>query len=128
MPRISAEPASPVPVVAPADVRTPAVENLVAQYVQAVQDVEVGAAFQRAMAARTNGDFAALHREMSALAEKGYPKAQFRMGWIHERGIGVPQDYAKARAWYAKAVRAGAGCRKELRQGGGILPARHPRR
>ncbi len=107
MPPVSAEPVSPVPVVAPADVRTPAVENLVAQYVQAVQDVEVGAAFQRAMAARINGDFAALHREMSVLAEKGYPKAQFRMGWLHERGIGVPQDYAKARAWYAKAMANG---------------------
>lgn len=107
IPRISAEPVSSVPVVAPADANTPAVENLVAQYVQAVQDVEVGAAFQRAMAARINGDFAALHREMSALAEKGYPKAQFRMGWLYERGIGVPQDYAKARSWYAKAMANG---------------------
>ncbi len=107
MPPISAEPVSPVPVVAPADANTPTVEDMVAQYVQAVQDVEVGAAFQRAMAARINGDFAALNREMSALAEKGYPKAQFRMGWIHERGIGVPQDYAKARTWYAKAMANG---------------------
>jgi len=107
MPPVSAKPVSPVPVVAPADVKTPAVENLIARYVQAVQDVDVGAAFQRAMAARINGDFAALNREMGALAEKGYPKAQFRMGWIHERGIGVPQDYAKARMWYAKAMANG---------------------
>lgn len=107
MPPVSAEPVPPVPVVASADTDAPTAENLVAQYVQAVQDVEVGAAFQRAMAARINGDFAALNREMSALAERGYPKAQFRMGWIHERGIGVPQDYAKARTWYAKAMANG---------------------
>jgi len=83
------------PAMAPAVVSAPAVDDLVARYVQAVQDVEVGAAFQRAMAARMNGDFAALFREMSALAEKGYAKAQFRMGWIYERGIGVAQDYSR---------------------------------
>lgn len=82
-------------------------EKLVTQYVKAVQNVEVGEAFQRAMAARINGDFAALFREMSALAEKGYAKAQFRMGWIYERGIGIPQDYARAREWYAKAMANG---------------------
>jgi TPR repeat protein len=96
------------PAMAPAVVSAPAVDDLVARYVQAVQDVEVGAAFQRAMAARMNGDFAALFREMSALAEKGYAKAQFRMGWIYERGIGVAQDYSEARVWYAKAMANGA--------------------
>lgn len=98
-------PASPVPDVAPAAAASAG--NLVAQYEKAVQGVEVGAAFQRAMAARINGDFAALFREMSALAEKGYTKAQFRMGWIYEHGIGVPQDYLKAREWYAKAMANG---------------------
>jgi TPR repeat protein len=92
---------------APAVVSAPGVDNLVAQYVKAVQGVEVGAAFQHAMAARMNGDFAALFREMSPLAEKGYAKAQFRMGWIYERGIGAPQDYSKARVWYAKAMANG---------------------
>lgn len=81
--------------------------NLEAQYVKAVQGVEVGAAMQRAMSARMNGDFAAMLREMSPLAEKGYGKAQFRIGWLYERGAGVPQDYAKAREWYAKAMANG---------------------
>ena len=85
----------------------PGAANLVAQYAKAVQGVEVGAASQRAMSARMNGDFAALLREMSPLAEKGYAKAQFRMGLIYERGIGVPQDYSQAREWYAKAMANG---------------------
>jgi TPR repeat protein len=101
-------PQSPEPVVpATAPVVAPSVASLTAQYVQAVQDVEVGAAFQRALAARMRGDFGALLREMSALAEKGYAQAQFRMGWLHERGVGVAQDFVKAREWYAKAMANG---------------------
>ncbi len=91
----------------PAPASAPSVAVLTAQYVKAVQGVEVGAAFQRAMAARLNGDFDSLFREMSALAEKGYSQAQFRLGWIYERGIGVAQDFAKAREWYAKAMANG---------------------
>jgi TPR repeat protein len=94
-----------VPVTVP--VVAPTVASLTAQYVQAVQDVEVGAAFQRALAARMRGDFGALLREMSMLAEKGYASAQFRMGWLYERGVGVAQDFVKAREWYAKAMANG---------------------
>jgi len=99
--------AATVPVALPIVANEPDVDVLAAQYVRAVQDVEVGAAFQRAMAARLNGDFVSLSREMSALAEKGYAKAQFRMGWLYEQGVGVPQDYTKAREWYAKAMANG---------------------
>ena len=96
-----------VPAISIKPAPVPESDKLVAQYVKAVQGVEVGVAFQRALAARINGDFAALYREMSALAEKGYTKAQLRMGWINERGLGVPQDFAKAREWYAKAIANG---------------------
>jgi TPR repeat protein len=98
-------PQSPEPVVV--TVVTPSIESLTAQYVQAVQDVEVGAVFQRALAARMRGDFGALLREMNVLAEKGYAQAQFRVGWLYERGVGVAQDFVKAREWYAKAMANG---------------------
>ncbi len=98
-------PTPPEPVAVPAVI--PSVASLTAQYVQAVQDVEVGAAFQRALAARMRGDFGALLREMSALAERDYAQAQFRMGWLYERGVGVAQDFVKAREWYAKAMANG---------------------
>ncbi len=83
------------------------VEQLVKQYENAVQDVEVGMAFQRAMSSQVKGDFSALFREMSLLAEKEYPQAQYRLGWLYERGLGVAQDYAKAHQWFAKAIANG---------------------
>lgn len=93
------------PVTAP--VVAPAAEILLSSYQRAAQNVEVEEAFQRAMAAKMKGDFGVLLKEMSALADKGYVKAQFRMGWIYERGLGVPQDYQKAREWYEKAMANG---------------------
>ena len=32
------------------------------------------------------------------------PNAQFQLGWLHEKGKGVPQDYAEAVKWYRKAA------------------------
>lgn len=88
--------------------RTEAV-SLVTRYENAVQDVAVSAAFQRALAARLNGDFDTLFREMNVLAAKGQDRAQFYLGWLYERGVGVQQDYAKAREWYEKAMQNGSG-------------------
>ncbi len=36
-------------------------------------------------------------------------QAQERLGWMHEHGHGVKQDYEKAVAWYHKAAEAGYG-------------------
>ena len=46
-------------------------------------------------------------------AQKGSSEAQFNLGLMYERGIGVKQDYAQAVDWYHKAVKqdhAGAQC------------------
>ena len=109
---VAAKPSSvPVPLINPAPALkpppSPEEKLLVARYVKAVQSVDVETAYQRALVARKNGDFDSLYREMSAQAEKGYARAQLRMGWIHERGLGVPQDYNKARDWYLKALANG---------------------
>ncbi len=114
-----AEPSSNLPAAALAlpEVPSPAVvaevpdaataQELVVQYQDAIKDVVVGEAFQRALAARLNGDFDSLFSEMNKLAEQGYAKAQFRLGWLYERGVGVRQDYAKAREWYERAMQNG---------------------
>jgi len=37
------------------------------------------------------------------------------LGWLYEKGLGVPQDYAKAREWYEKsAARGGAIAKAQL--------------
>ncbi len=40
-------------------------------------------------------------------AEKGVAKAQHSLGFMYERGEGVPQDYAEAVKWYRKAAEQG---------------------
>lgn len=101
--------AEPTPQVPPEPTRvTPTAMGLVARYEQAAQDVEVAAAFQRALAARLSGDFGSVYREMRTLADRGVSQAQFRLGWLYERGVGVAQDYAEARAWYERAMQNGS--------------------
>ncbi|MCR9268549.1 MAG: peptidoglycan-binding protein [Hyphomonadaceae bacterium] len=40
-------------------------------------------------------------------AEQGLPAAQYRLAKLHERGIGVPRDFAEARAWTERAALGG---------------------
>lgn len=94
------------PAAAPAAMPEPAAHKegaLLADYRRTLQTIEVEAAFQTAMMAKAKGDFATMFREMTALANQGYAKAQARLGWMYQRGLGVPQDYQQARAWYEKA-------------------------
>jgi ATP-dependent protease ClpP protease subunit len=41
------------------------------------------------------------------LAEKGHVAAQFNLGVLFEKGLGVAQDYAEAARWYMKAAEQG---------------------
>ena len=93
---------------APGGGETPGITQLKRDYVNAVKNVEVEQAFQVAMAARLRGDFETSLAEFRKLAEAGYGRAQIRMGFIYERGLGVEQDYKKAFEWYQKGVANGA--------------------
>ncbi len=46
-------------------------------------------------------------KECRPLAEQGYAKAQFILGFMYENGQGVPQDYAETVKWYRKAAEQG---------------------
>ena len=39
-----------------------------------------------------------------AAAERGDPRAQTQIGFMHETGRGLPQDYMLAAAWYQRAA------------------------
>ncbi len=43
-------------------------------------------------------------REWRPLAEQGNANAQFRLGFMYEKGLGVPQDYAQAHMWFDLAA------------------------
>ncbi len=65
--------------------------------------------FQAVKAAYFSGDYATAFREFEPLAEQGVALAQFSLGFMYEKGQGVPQDYAEAVKWYRKAAEQGHG-------------------
>lgn len=43
----------------------------------------------------------------TALAAAGHAEAQVSLGWLYQRGAGVPQDYTRAKALYDQAAAQG---------------------
>ena len=63
--------------------------------------------FRKASKAYRRGDYATALAGFSALAERGNAEAQFRIGIMHDKGRGVPENDAEAIAWYRKAADRG---------------------
>ncbi len=63
--------------------------------------------FETGFAAYSQGDYATALREWQALAEQGDPRAQVGLGFMHEKGLGVPQDHTKAVRWYRSGSEQG---------------------
>ena len=59
------------------------------------------------MAAYQRGDYATAIRELRLLSKQGNAKAQFSLGAMYDKGLGVPQDYAEAVGWWRKAAEQG---------------------
>jgi len=58
-------------------------------------------------AAYTRGDYATALQLFRSLADQGDASAQNYLGFMYEKGRGVPQDYAAAVTWYRKAAEQG---------------------
>ncbi len=67
----------------------------------------VAGPFEDALAAYDKGDYATALRLWRPFANQGYAAAQNNLGFMYEKGEGVPQDYAQALAWYRKAANQG---------------------
>ncbi|WP_159107292.1 tetratricopeptide repeat protein [Azospirillum sp. B4] len=52
-------------------------------------------------------DYPTALTELAPAADKGDPEAQTYLGWMYEKGLGVPVDYARAQTWYRKAADKG---------------------
>ncbi len=63
--------------------------------------------FEKGAAAYKRGDYAAALREWRPLAEQGHANAQGSLGFMYDKGRGVPQDYAEAVKWYRKSAEQG---------------------
>lgn len=63
--------------------------------------------FEAGLEAYNRGNFAVALREWRSLADQGDARAQFRLGYMYDKGSGVPQDHAEAMRWYRKAAEQG---------------------
>lgn len=52
-------------------------------------------------------DSEAAFKEFMPLAMKGDARAQFELGYMYERGKGVPQDYKESLSWFHKSAEQG---------------------
>jgi len=53
------------------------------------------------------GDYATVVRDLEPKAEGGDVRAQYDLGVLYDKGLGVPQDDAKALYWYKLAAEHG---------------------
>lgn len=60
--------------------------------------------YREGFVAYQNGDYAAARKKWVPLAEKGSSAAQLFVGFMYDRGQGVPKDDASAADWYRKAA------------------------
>jgi uncharacterized protein len=63
--------------------------------------------FAEADAAYARGDYATAYRLLKPLAEQGNARAQYNLGFMHEKGQGVPKDDTEAVKWFRKAAEQG---------------------
>jgi hypothetical protein len=63
--------------------------------------------FEKGLAAAESGDYETALREWRPLAKKGDAEAQYYLGSMYDRGIGVQQDYGEAAKWYRRAAERG---------------------
>jgi TPR repeat protein len=63
--------------------------------------------FEADMKAYKGSDYATALREWQPLAEQGDANAQFNLGMLYTKGLGVQQDYGQARQWFEKAAAQG---------------------
>jgi uncharacterized protein len=69
--------------------------------------MSASADFAKGMTAFKSGDYATALREFRPLAEQGHAKSQFNLGWMYEKGQGVPKNDKTAMKWYKLAAKQG---------------------
>ena len=63
--------------------------------------------FQEGLDAARRGDYATALKEWRPLAEQGNVGAQFNLGFMYEKGKGVPRNYKIASKWYRMSAEQG---------------------
>jgi hypothetical protein len=69
--------------------------------------VHVNSQFDNGLRAFQLGDHAVALMELAPLAEQGDARAQYNLGIMYTRGVGVPKSDQTALKWYIKAAEQG---------------------
>ncbi len=69
--------------------------------------VAMAGPFEDAGSAHVRGDYASEFKLLAPLAAAGNPDAQYNLGVLYNKGLGVPKNYTAALQWYRKAVSQG---------------------
>ncbi len=64
-------------------------------------------AYDNALSSLHRGAYESAQEQFMALAERGHAGAQFELGLMFHRGIGLPQNYEHALKWYRLAASGG---------------------
>jgi S1-C subfamily serine protease len=62
------------------------------------------AGYEEGIQALNRADYDAALRELRPLAEQGHARAQWALGYMYSRGLGVPKDAARAERWRKRSV------------------------
>ena len=84
-----------------------AVGGLPAVSAPASADADAVRQNDQAVLAMSAGDYSRALRLLRPLAQSGFALAQHNLGWMHFKGLGVPQDHSVAFPWFLKAARQG---------------------
>ncbi len=102
------------PLAAITELETPIVERLELPVVpirltleRAAVEGDPVAQFKWGEARLAASDYAAGSDYVVRAAQQGLATAQYRLGKLHEQGLGVPRDLVEARAWTQKAAQGG---------------------
>lgn len=60
--------------------------------------------FSEVKAAYRSQNFGVAAEKLTPLARRGHPEAQYALGYLYVKGLGVQQNQAMARFWIAKAA------------------------
>jgi len=63
--------------------------------------------FNKGLQAYNSGNFKTTLAEWTPLAEQGYAGAQYNLGFMYDKGKGVPENDKTAVKWYTKAAEQG---------------------
>ena len=72
-----------------------------------VPSLSWGADSEKGLTAYNQGDYATAVKEWTPDAEQGNAAAQYNLGLMYDKGLGVVQNYKTAVKWYTLAVEQG---------------------